>query len=67
MEDRNYYIQQAKEIYQKLLHELLEHENPSPGCYAELFEDAANLYLNLSDDLKSQYLEARQAAVQPPL
>lgn len=58
------YLQQVVTIHCAMFERLLKDDHhPLPLELAELFEDAANTYLNFSDAISAAYCAARQAAL----
>ena len=58
------YLQQVVTIHCAMFERLLkDDDHPLPLELAELFEDAANTYLNFSDAISAAYCADRQAAL----
>lgn len=58
-------LRQVTALQQPILEVLLERGAQLPLDFAELLEEAANVYLSASERISERYLEARQATHLP--
>ena len=65
MQEYHDHLKQVTAIHHETIRRLVNNDNTPPLELAAMFEDVANLYLDISEKIREHHFEALQAAVPP--
>ena len=65
MQEYHDYLKQVTSIHNETIRRLVNNDSTPPLELAAMFEDIANLYLDISDEIRKQNLEVPQVVALP--
>ena len=65
MQEYHAYLKQVTSIHNETIRRLVNNDSTPPLELAAMFEDIANLYLDISDEIRKQNLEVPQVVALP--
>jgi len=63
MEDYHEYLKQVTAIHNETIQRLINNDSTPPLELAEMFEDIANLYVDISEEIRTRCIGGRQVVV----